>query len=302
MGILVILYQIMHPARKFKIGDLTGKVAIVTGGNAGIGFYASKRLVEHGAHVIIACRNVKKGEEGAESIKKEYGQNAKVQVLPLDLTNFSTIPKFVKSFNQLGLPLHILINNAGVMATPYNKIENNQFEEQFGVNHLGHFLLTNLLLDKLKASAPARVIHVSSHAHYYGSFNWDDINFDKGYGRFIAYGQSKLANVTFSNELADRLKGTGVTSNSLHPGAIASDLYRNLGPVGQAVIKSTMRTPFDGSDTIVYLAGSEEVEGVTGKFFMDCQQAEPNPLALDPSNKKRLWELSAQLTRSYKVQ
>jgi len=296
------VYQVLHPARTFKIGDLSGKVVIVTGGNTGIGFYASKRLAERGAHIIIACRTVKKGEEAVESIKKELGKDAKVQTLPLDLSDFSTIPKFVKAFNELELPLHILINNAGIMATPYHKIEHDTIEEQFGVNHLGHFLLTNLLLDKLKSSAPARVIHVSSHAHYFGAFNWDDINFEKGYGRMIAYGQSKLANVTFSNELADRLNGTGVTSNSLHPGAIASDLYRNLTPIGRAVVRKTMRTPYEGSDTIVYLAASEEVKGVTGKFFMDCKEAEPNPLALDASNKKRLWEISTQFTRSYKLE
>jgi len=296
-----MIFQITHPPKQVVLPDLTGKVAIVTGGNTGIGYWTAKRLAQKGARVIIACRSQERGQEAVKQLKGELGSKTQVEYMKLDLSEFSTIPEFVKKFQELNIPLHILVNNAGLMACPQSTIQG-EIETQFGVNYLGHFLLTNLLVPKLKANAPSRIVHVSSYANYKGDIHFDDLQLKENYTPFRAYCQSKLANIVFSNELAERLKGTGVTSTSLHPGDVQTDLMKYVIPIpggGKKLMSMILRTPEQGSDTSVFLAASESAQGETGNYWMECEKCEPNPIANDPQVKKKLWEVSHSLVQKY---
>jgi retinol dehydrogenase 12 len=209
-----------------KNTKIDGKVVIITGANSGIGKETAIDLAKRGGKVYIACRDVKRGEDALSDIKDKSG-SGNVHFLQLDLASMASIHEFSKKFHELEAQLHILINNAGVMACP-KAMTKDGFEMQIGTNHMGHFLLTNLLLDLLKQTAPARIVNVSSLFHWYGRINRDDLNSEKSYWRWIAYGQSKIANILFTRELARRLEGTGVTANSLHPGAVRTELMRDV--------------------------------------------------------------------------
>lgn len=181
-----------------------------------------------GANVILACRNLKKANDARDDLLNITGLSEdKIKVMQMDLASFKSIKNFVAEFNKVEDKLDILINNAGVMFTPFLKTEDG-FEMQVGVNHLGHFLLTNLLLDKLKKSAPSRIVVVSSLAHMTGTIELDNFRGEKGYSRINSYANSKLMNVLFARELAKKLEGTGVTAYSLHPGGIITDLQRQV--------------------------------------------------------------------------
>jgi retinol dehydrogenase 12 len=209
-----------------KETKIDGKVVIITGANSGIGKETAIDLARRGGKVYIACRDTKRGEDALSDIKDKSG-SVNVHFLQLDLASMASIHEFSKKFHELEAQLHVLINNAGVMACP-KAMTKDGFEMQIGTNHMGHFLLTNLLLDLLKQTAPSRVINVSSLFHWYGRINKDDLNSEKSYWRWIAYGQSKIANILFTRELARRLEGTGVTANSLHPGAVRTELMRDV--------------------------------------------------------------------------
>lgn len=195
---------------------IDGKVVIITGANSGIGKETAIDLAKRGGKIYIACRDVKRGEDALREIR-EKSESEKVHFLQLDLASLDSVREFAKRFHELESQLHILINNAGVMAMPRATTKDG-FEMQLGTNHLGHFLLTNLMVDILKASAPSRVVVVSSILHRIGTIKKDDLNSEKSYWKWTVYGQSKLANVLFARELSKRLQGTGVTANSLHPG------------------------------------------------------------------------------------
>lgn len=204
-----------------------GKTVIITGASAGIGKETAIDMAERGARVILACRDLKKAESVRQMIIKKT-KNTNVKVMYLDLTSFKTIRSFAKTFLEEEPKLHILINNAGVMGVQRSLTEDG-LEMHMGVNHFGHFLLTLLLIDRLKESRPSRVVTVSSYGHRLVQFNKNDLNSDKSYNRFYAYAQSKLANVLFTNELASRLSDSGVTATSLHPGVVRTEINRHLG-------------------------------------------------------------------------
>ena len=210
------------PCRSKK--RLDGKTVIVTGGNTGIGKVTVMELSRRGAHVILACRDVSKGQAAVREIKSTV-PHADIVCMELDLASLSSVRRFADQILQNESRVHILVNNAGVMFVPYQVTEDG-YELTFAVNHLGHFLLTCLLLDRIKDSAPSRIITVSSAAHYIGYLDFDDMMWTKRYNAQLSYARSKLANIMFTRELASRLVGTNITVCSLHPGTIRTELLR----------------------------------------------------------------------------
>ena len=205
---------------------MDGKTVIITGGNTGIGKETAIDLAERGARVILACRDLSRAEAAMRDIRKK-SQSELVVYRHLDLASLASVRQFSEHILQEVSGIHVLINNAGVMFPPYTKTEDG-YELQFAVNHLGHFLLTHLLLDRIKSSAPSRILAVSSHAHYTGNLDFTDMMWTKRYQAQLAYCRSKLANVMFARELAKRLAGTGVTVYSIHPGSVNTELPRHL--------------------------------------------------------------------------
>ncbi|XP_052064363.1 retinol dehydrogenase 12-like isoform X1 [Mytilus californianus] len=277
---------------------LDGKHVIITGANAGIGKETAIDLANRGAKVTIACRDMKRAQDAADDIKQITG-NQNIFVKQLNLASLKSVRSFAEDINKNENRLDVLINNAGIMRCPYWKTDDG-FEMQFGVNHLGHFLLTNLLLDKLKISAPSRVVTVSSLAHERGKINFDDLNQEKNYDPGSAYSQSKLANVLFSSELAKKLQGTGVTTYSLHPGVINTELSRHVTQsmgwrMLLSVIRPLIKTPNEGAQTTIYCAVDESLSGETGKYYSDCAKKKPSKEALNDENAKRLWKLSEKM-------
>ncbi len=210
----------------YSQAKLDGKTAIVTGANTGIGLETAVDFAQRNGRVILACRNQAKGEAAVEEVKKRSGNN-NVTFMELDLASLESVRGFCALVLDSEAQIDILVNNAGVMACPPTKTVDG-FEMQFGVNHLGHFLLTNLLLDRLKQAPSARIVNVSSSAHKRGKINFDDINSTKNYSPWGAYSQSKLANILFTRSLTKRLEGTNVTANALHPGVIKTELGRHI--------------------------------------------------------------------------
>uniref|UniRef100_A0A3B1JJT4 Si:dkey-23o4.6 n=1 Tax=Astyanax mexicanus TaxID=7994 RepID=A0A3B1JJT4_ASTMX len=280
---------------------LDGKTVLITGSNTGIGKETARDLARRGARVVMACRNLARAEAAAEEIRRSIG-NGNVVVRHLNLASLHSVREFAQEFLATEERLDILINNAGVMMCP-KWITEDGYEMQLAVNHLGHFLLTNLLLKMLKNSAPSRVVTVSSIAHGGGNIDFDDLFFDKRpYSSLVSYKQSKLANVLFSKELARRLRGTGVSSYSLHPGIIYTEIGRHWEswyPLVKAILclPSTllMKTPWQGAQTSIYCAVTEGLENKSGCYFSDCAEKEPAPLGNDDKVAQRLWKESARL-------
>ncbi len=240
------MYRTLRCDPKLFEKDLTGRTYIVTGGNSGAGLATVGQLVQQGAHVVAACRRVAAGAEATKALAAERGS---VEVMALDLGSLSSVRRFVAQFEARHEQLHGLVNNAGVMSTPEGRTEDG-FETQFGTNHLGHFLLTELLLDTLKASAPSRIVCVSSVAHAglrnapLAELRLDDLNFEKRpYAPTPAYVQSKLAIVVYARHLAKRLAGTGVSVFSVHPGWIRSNLVKHMMP---SWVQNVVLRPFSG--------------------------------------------------------
>lgn len=278
---------------------MQNKTVIVTGGNAGIGLETARALSQKGATVIIVARDAAKGQLAVDDIKKTTG-NDKVSFMQCDLGSQKQIRQLVADFKAKHDRLDVLVNNAGAFFSEYAETEDG-IERQFAINHLGTFLLTNLLLDTIRASAPARIVNVASRAHYRGGINFSDLNHKKYYDGFLlAYSQSKLANVLFTNELARKLEGTGVITNSLHPGVVGTDIAlkesKGIYRLGWWIWKHFMITPEEGAATSIYLASSPEVAGVTGKYFDKSKAKKASAKALDKNNAARLWEISEKLT------
>ncbi|EEF49083.1 short-chain dehydrogenase TIC 32, chloroplastic isoform X2 [Ricinus communis] len=286
--------------------DGSGLTAIVTGASSGIGTETTRVLASCGVHVVMAVRNLVSGRNVKETIIKEI-PTAKVDAMELDLSSMASVRKFASDFNSSGLPLNILINNAGVMATPFMLSKDN-IELQFATNHLGHFLLTNLLLDTMKKTAhqsnrEGRIVNVSSEAHrysYHEGIRFDKINDRSGYSSFRAYGQSKLANVLHANELTRRLKedGVNITANSLHPGAIVTNLFRHMNIIngmvnvlGKLVLKNVQQ----GAATTCYVAMHPQVKGISGEYFSDSNLAKASAHGRDVELGKKLWDFSMKL-------
>ncbi|XP_073064310.1 short-chain dehydrogenase TIC 32, chloroplastic-like [Primulina eburnea] len=284
--------------------DGSGLTAVVTGASSGIGAETSRVLALRGVHVIMAVRNLCTGNEVKQEIVKQV-PDARVDAMELDLSSIASIRKFASKFNSLNLPLNILINNAGVMATPFTLSKDN-IELQFATNHVGHFLLTDLMLETMKRTASessreGRIVNVSSRRHkfsYPEGICFDKITDQSRYNRLSAYGQSKLANVLHANELARRLKEENVeiTANSLHPGAIATNLFRHFGFVNGLVavlVKHVMKNVQQGAATTCYVALHPDVKGVSGKYYSDCALAETSLQAKDHELAKKLWDFTS---------
>lgn len=276
--------------------SLVGRVALITGANTGIGLVTARELAARGAHVFIACRSLEKGQAAVDDIRKTTG-NEKVELLALDLGDFDSIRSCAKTFLARDLPLHLLINNAGLAGT--KGMTKSGFEMAFGTNHVGPFLLTQLLLDRIKQSAPARVVTVASRAHIRVSgINWDDVRQPtKGRAGLPEYSASKLANVLFSAELGRRLAGTGVTTYALHPGVVATDVWREVPALIRPLIKLMMISTEEGAATTIYCATSPEVNDQTGLYYDKCRIKAASTVAQDVALAADLWRRSEEWVR-----
>jgi retinol dehydrogenase-12 len=277
--------------------QLAGKTCLITGATNGIGRVTAVELAKMGAELFLTYRDKARADETVAEIRNRTG-NENVQLLDVDLGSQQQIRRAAAEFLATGKPLHLLVNNAGLGNTG-RMVTEDGIETVFAVNHLAYFLLTILLLERIKQSAPARIVNVASEAHRFGTINFDDLGGERRYRTFGAYGQSKLANILFTYELARRLAGTGVTVNCLHPGGIASGLWTNNGPVARFVMKAGrlfLKTPEQGAQTTIYLATSPRVEGVTGKYFSNCKEKSSNKESYDLGVARRLWDVSAQMT------
>ncbi len=277
--------------------DMSGKICMVTGANTGIGKATAHGLAALGASVIMICRNQSKGEEARADIISESGNKA-VDLMIADLASQESIHRLAQDFKDRNDRLDVLVNNAGVILRE-RTLTADGIETTFAVNHLGPFLLTNLLLDNLKAAAPSRIVTVSSKIHS-RSLDFDNIQGEKHYGATEAYSQSKLENVLFTYELARHLEGTGVTANCLHPGVVGTNLMNGFFPLLARplawLVKPLLTSPETGAETSIYLASSPEVEDVTGKYFMDKKETSSSSGSYDREAAARLWQMSAALT------
>ncbi|XP_034062100.1 dehydrogenase/reductase SDR family member 13-like isoform X2 [Gymnodraco acuticeps] len=272
------------------------------GSNTGIGKSTAIDLAKRGARVILACRSVQRGQAALEEVKRESGSN-QVVFMPLDLGSLKSVRSFAENFLKSEPRLDLLINNAGIFVQGRTE---DGLGMMFGVNHIGHFLLTNLLLDRLKECGPSRVVSVSSAGHNFGKINFDCLNTHKALGIgtssmdvFQFYCDSKLCNVLFTHELAKRLKGTKATCYSLHPGAINTELARNTSSVLQMLLKPMTvffwKNTVQGSQTTLHCALQEGIEPLNGRYFSNCTVRELYTKAKDDAAAKKLWELSERL-------
>jgi NAD(P)-dependent dehydrogenase (short-subunit alcohol dehydrogenase family) len=281
-----------------SMGTMDGKICMVTGGNAGIGFYTAQEIARMGGAVVIIGRNPDRCDAAVRMIQLETG-NPSVEYLLVDLSSQAQIrsaaSKFIKKYDHLD----VLVNNAGGVSLR-RRLSEDGIEMTFAVNHLAYFLLTNLLIEELKNSRSGRVVNVSSGSHYGERLDFDNLQLKKSYRVYRAYGRSKLANVLFSYELARRMAGTHVTSNVLSPGMVATDIWKKVNPLVTSLINPVIQRigqpPLQGAQTSIYLATSPEVEGVTGKYYTDCKPVHSSVYSYDLEAAKRLWEVSAQLT------
>lgn len=270
---------------------MTNKICLVTGANAGIGKATALGLAKTGATVVIVARSRERGAAAQAKIKQESGNQA-VDLLLADLSSQADIRQLAAEVKRDYPALHVLINNAGIIPRQRQETEDG-LEMQFAVNHLAYFLLTNLLLEQLKASAPTRIINVTSGLHRSGQIDFDDLQSKRSYRPQSVYAMTKLCNVLFTLELARRLAGTDVTANCLHPGMIATKLQQDY--TGAA--RSAGASPERGAETPLYLATSGEVAGVSGQYFENKRAVPASTTAQDEALAKRLWQISAKLTR-----
>ena len=270
---------------------------MVTGANSGIGKATAMGLAEMSATVILVCRSKEKGEAALSEMREKSGNNS-LDLMLADMSSMQSVRQLASEFRRKYDRLHVLVNNAGLFMFT-RTTTGDRLETTFEVDYLSHFLLTGLLIDLLKASAPSRLVEVSSVAHYNGHMNFDDLQGEKGYGGWRAYSQAKLAQVLFTYELARRLKGTGVTANCLHPGAVATNIWsRPLGRAGfiMKLLRLFMMGPEGGAKTPIYLASSPDVEGVSGKYFTNKKEKESSKESNDEQVARRLWLVSEELT------
>ncbi len=269
---------------------MEGKRVLITGGNSGIGLVTARELAAMGAEVVLACRDSGKTEEALKAI----GTSARIPPINLavELASIKSVKSLGAEFLDRYDRLDVLINNAGVFPSRQRHTEDG-FEMQMGVNHLSHFLLTHLLLGCLKASAPARIISVSSTLHKKSKMDFDTFKGFEKYNPSKAYNQSKLANVMFAMELAKQLEGTGVTSNVLHPGAVKTDITRDLPWIVRAIIGMIFIPPEKGAKTSIMLASEPSLENVTGNYYDQSELATYNALADDEKLRAEFWQASA---------
>ena len=279
------------------MSDLAGRTFLVTGANTGIGLATAEGLARRGGRVYVASRSAEKGAAAVASIQAATG-NSEVSFLPLDLADLDSVRAGAASFLERGEPLHVLVNNAGVAGR--RGLTRQGFELTFGVNHLGHFVLTNALLGCLEASAPARVVTVASDAHYDArGIDWEALRRStRSLIGMREYSVSKLCNVLFSAELGRRLAGTGVTTYALHPGVVASDIWRRVPWPVRPLIERRMLTVEQGAETSLYCATSVEVAADSGRFYDKCAEREPSPL-VTPALAAELWKRSEEWAAAF---
>lgn len=269
---------------------MQGKRVLITGGNSGIGKVTAVELAKLGAEVILACRASSKTEAALGEIR----QHGSAENLPVDLASLSSVRTLASNFRSRYGTLDVLINNAGTFPAKL-KLTQDGLETQFAVNHLAHFLLTNELIDCLKVRAPARVITLTSKLHKKGSIDFDSFSGEKKYSPQTAYGQSKLANVLFAVELAKRLQGTGVTSNLVHPGAVRTNIMRDMPWLVRSLINLFFIDVDKGAETSIMLASDPDLEATSGQYFDQCQPDSYADIADDEAFRNRLWHASEAL-------
>lgn len=279
-------------------GDLA-RHAVVTGATSGIGREAARAIARAGYSLTLVVRDLAKGEATRSELARESGAGA-VSLLRCNFASLASIREAAKTLLARNEPIHVLLNNAGMILQQREETVDG-LEATFAVNHLGYYLFTRLLLDRIVASAPARIVNVASTAHRYprGGLDFDDLQSTRGYGAMRAYGRSKLANILFTRELARRLAGSGVTVNALHPGAVGTGFGTNNGTLARALMwlgRPFLRTPEQGARTSVHLCLSPDVDGMTGRYYANEREATPNRSACDDAAAARLWEISAGLT------
>ncbi|XP_060799939.1 dehydrogenase/reductase SDR family member 13b.1 [Neoarius graeffei] len=298
-GVFILIQKMVSGKRCKSKAKLHGKTVIITGSNTGIGRETAVDLARRGARVILACRSIVRAEAALAIVKRE-SQSNNVVVMQLDLASQKSVRSFAETFLKTEKRLDILINNAGVYM---HGTTEDGLGLMFGVNHIGHFLLTNLLLDRLQECGPSRIVTVSSMCHNFGNLDFNLLSTHKEFGKgnsiidgFRIYSNSKLCNVLFTHELAKRLQGTPVTCYSLHPGAINSELARNLQPGFKKVLKFIGALFFKdveaGAQTTLYCALQEGIEGLSGQYFSNCEVKNVSAKAQDDAVAKKLWEVS----------
>ena len=278
-------------------GGMGGKTVLITGGTSGIGKATAVALAAMGADVVVTGRDPERGERAVEEIRGE-STGGSVELMLADLALQAEVRRLAEEFGGRHDRLDVLVNNAGLVQSTRTETPDG-IETTLAVNHLAPFLLTNLLLGLLKKSAPSRVVTVSSEAQRWGSMDFNDLQSRRKYKGMPVYGMTKLANIMFTYELAERLEGTGVTATCMHPGAVNTRFgTNNSGPMTLLfrLSKPFMRSPEQGADTLIHLAFSREVEGVSGKYYSDRKWIEPQKIALDPQARRTLWEASEELT------
>lgn len=294
--------------------DGTPLTAIITGATNGIGKETARVLALRHVHVVMGVRNVNAGKKLKDDLLQVIPY-ARIDVIEIDLNSLDSVRKFASEYISSGLPLNVLINNAGILAPPKFTVSKDNIEQTFAVNHLGQFLLTNLLLETMKKTAretqtEGRIINVASDMHRYGvhkeGIRFEKINDEKSYNSSAmgksAYGQSKLCNILHTNELARQLKeeGVDITANSLHPGLIATNIFTSTGGPGywliNTIAKYTSKNIQQGASTTCYVALNPKVKGITGEYFVDNNKVEPSMLARDSDLAKKLWDYSLSFT------
>lgn len=277
-----------------KNGKLSNKIIIVTGASSGMGMAAAAALSDMGGKVIMLCRNQGRGMAAFNKLMEVQGRD--IDIMFCDLGDFSSIRNFAAEFRDKYGRLDILVNNAGFISLDRQETKNG-LEKQFGTNHIGHFLLVKELVDLIPAGG--RIVVVASGAHKAGKIHFDDINLTKGYNVVKAYSQSKLATVLFARELSMRLKCKGITVNCCHPGAVATNMGVNretgFGKTVTGMLKPFFLTPEEGAATAVYLASSDEVQGISGEYFYKCKIAKSSKRSKDMQLAKKLFEFSEKI-------
>lgn len=276
---------------------MEGKVCLVTGATAGIGLVTALELARQGARVIGVGRSPERCAEAAHQIREQTGTSA-VEFLVADLSSQAEVRRLANQVKAATGRLDVLVNNAGLIRLE-RELTVDGLEMTFALNHLAYFLLTNLLLDTVKASTPARIVSVASAAHQGCKMNFDDLQGETKYSPWRAYQQSKLANILFTRELARRLEGTGVTANALHPGYVRTQIFRAecfSGWLLRRAAELFAITPEEGVQTSIYLAASPDVEGQTGQYFVRRKPTSSSPESQDEATARKLWEVSARLT------
>jgi NAD(P)-dependent dehydrogenase (short-subunit alcohol dehydrogenase family) len=279
---------------KYKNPEMKNKVCVITGATSGIGKLAAISLAKKGTELVLVCRDTNRAKELIEEIQKLTG-NSKVNVLNADLSQQSAIRQVVDEIKKQHPIIDILVNNAGI-AVRDRRLSADGIELTFAVNHLAYFLLTNLLLETIKSSAPARIINVSSEAHRNAKLDFDNLQSEKSFSGFGAYSITKLCNLLFTYELARRLTGTGVTVNAFHPGYLNTNIFREARSLLRFLVRLTAGNPQRGADGIAHLATAPELDNVTGKYFKGTQIAQSSPISHNQAAAEKLWEISSRLT------